>query len=257
MRMPALFIGHGSPMNAIEDNEFTREWKAIAASLPRPKAILCVSAHWYTDGTRVMKDPSPKTIYDMVGFPKALYEIIYNAPGAPELAEKAKSLITHPTVFDSSWGFDHGTWSVLHIMYPERNIPVFQLSIDGRAPAEEHFRIGQELASLRNEGVMILGSGNVVHNLRRVQMNMKDGFDWAQTFDNYIKQRITDRRFEDVVHHTRAGESAAFAFPTPDHYYPLLYVLGAADDNDNLSVHSAACIMGALSMTSFVFTPKR
>lgn len=254
MRMPTLFIGHGSPMNAIEDNAFTSNWKKIAESLPRPEVILSVSAHWFTEGTRVMDDPAPPTIYDMYGFPKALYEIVYDAPGAPEAAKTIMKQISHPCVMDHSWGLDHGTWSVLRVMYPERDIPVLQLSIDGRASAQTHFEIGKSLASLRDQGIMILGSGNVVHNLRRVRMTMEAGFDWAQEFDNYICQNVTQRRFDDVIHYSRAGSVAELAFPTHEHFDPLLYVIGASHEQDTLKVYNEVCTMGSISMTSYVFT---
>ncbi|HSN58557.1 MAG TPA: 4,5-DOPA dioxygenase extradiol, partial [Clostridiaceae bacterium] len=186
-KMPALFVGHGSPMNAIEDNEYSRGWKEIAKKIPKPEAILSVSAHWYTDGTKVSDAANPKTIYDMYGFPDELYNVAYNAPGAPELAHAAKELISNHVQIDNSWGLDHGTWSVLHRMYPDSDIPVFQLSIDSRTSFGDHFRIGREIAALREKGVLILGSGNIVHNLALVKWGMAGGFPWAVEFDSYIK----------------------------------------------------------------------
>ena len=253
MRMPVLFVGHGSPMNAIEDNAFTEGWKRIAADLPRPEVILSVSAHWYTDGTRISSDPAPRAIYDMYGFPKALYDVVYNAPGSPETAAKILSLITVPCAVDNSWGLDHGTWSVLHKMYPDRNIPVLQLSIDGRADARAHFDIGRSLAVLREQGVMIFGSGNVVHNLRRIQMNRADGFDWAYEFDAYVRDNLINRRPEAILNPEKAGACSKLSIPTPDHYDPLLYVLGASQEDDALSIYNEACVMGSISMTCYAF----
>ncbi len=254
-RMPIIFIGHGSPMNAIEDNSFTREWVKIAKGIKRPKAILSVSAHWFTTGTRIMDDAHPQTIYDMYGFPKELYEVIYDAPGSPETAKLTKELISSETIIDNTWGLDHGTWSVLVNMYPERDIPVFQLSVDRAAPPRTHYEIGQQLKALRDKGVLVLGSGNIVHHLGRVNWSMEHGYDWAREFDGYIKENILSGKIENIIDYTKAGPSALMAVPAPDHFYPLLYILGASDGSDRITVHTEACIMGSLSMTSYVFTP--
>lgn len=252
-KMPAVFIGHGSPMNAIEDNTFTRGWKEIAAAMPRPEAILSVSAHWYTPGTRVMDNEKPGMIYDMYGFPRELYEVVYPAPGAPELAKQTLALLAGTATLDGGWGFDHGTWSILSVMYPGAEIPVFQLSVDRNATPETHFEIGKRIASLREQGVLILGSGNVVHNLQLVDFDMEGGFDWAYEFDAYVKRAITGHDVAAVINHRRAGECARLAFPTPDHYYPLLAVLGATLESDTASVYNEACVMGSLSMTCYLF----
>lgn len=252
-RMPVLFVGHGSPMNAIEDNPYTKGWMDIAERIPRPTAILAVSAHWYTKGSRINDSLQPKLIYDMYGFPKELYEVQYNVEGSPELANTAKELIHKEITVDNSWGIDHGTWSVLCRMYPKADIPVVQLSIDRSAPAEEHYLLGQELSALRDKGVLILGSGNVVHNLSLVRFDMEQGFPWAQEFDQYIKNKILSKNHEDVIHYKRAGEMAELAFYTPDHYYPLLYVLGASQEADKISVYNESSTMGSLSMTSYLF----
>lgn len=257
MRMPALFVGHGSPMNAIEDNIFTRGWRALSEALPRPKAILSVSAHWYTNGTRVSNDLSPRTIHDMYGFPKALYEIRYDVSGAPEVAQMVMDKLTHPCRIDNSWGIDHGTWSVLHVMYPDREIPVLQLSVDGSAPAQVHLEIGRSLAALRENGVMIFGSGNVVHNLRRIRMDEPRGFDWAYAFDGWIKTHVLSRAFDKAADYYLAGDAAKLSVPTPDHFYPLLYVLGASHEMDQLEVHNEASVMGSISMTSYVFLDRK
>ncbi|HWR60996.1 MAG TPA: 4,5-DOPA dioxygenase extradiol [Clostridia bacterium] len=251
--MPVLFVGHGSPMNAIEDNGFSRNWSRVAGQLPRPEAILSVSAHWTTDGTRTMDEIYPKTIYDMYGFPEELYRVVYRAKGAPELARLTKSLIGRNVEIDNSWGIDHGTWSVLNNMYPKADIPVYQLSIDNNASAEEHFRIGREISSLREKGVMLLGSGNVVHNLSRINWGMEGGYPWAEEFDGYIKEKITGRQFHDVVNYKSAGSASKLAFFTTEHFYPLLYVLGASGEADRLTVFNDSCIMGSLSMTCYLF----
>jgi 4,5-DOPA dioxygenase extradiol len=253
-KMPALFVGHGSPMNAIEENQFTQEWKAIANKIPKPKAILAISAHWFTNQTRVMTSPKPKMIYDMYGFPSELYKIVYNAEGAPHLAQKVKSLISKEVIEDNTWGYDHGTWSVLHRMYPEADIPVFQLSIDQKASPEQHYKMGQELSKLREEGVLIFGSGNVVHDLARVNWSLEnEGYAWAYEFDNYISENILARKDEKVINYQEAGSCADLSFTSIDHFAPLLYVLGAADKSDKISILNQACILGSLSMTSYLF----
>lgn len=252
-KMPALFIGHGSPMNAIEDNEYTRNWEKIAHKIPKPKAILSVSAHWYTKDTRVMDEATPRMIYDMYGFPDELYKVVYNTKGAPALATLTKELIRKDIKIDNSWGYDHGTWSVLNKMYPEADIPVYQLSVDSSASAESHFKIGQEISGLREKGVLILGSGNVVHNLSKINWEMEGGYPWAVDFDNYIKDKIIKREYQDVIHFERAGKSFKSAFYTPDHFYPLLYVLGASKDDDRLSIFNDSCVLGSMSMTSYLF----
>lgn len=253
-KMPAIFIGHGSPMNAIEENKFTNNWKQISRKTPTPKAIVSISAHWFTRGTKIMNEESPKTIYDMYGFPKELYEIVYDPPGYPQLASQCKGMITKDSSYDNTWGIDHGTWSVLVHMYPDKNIPVFQISIDATAPPEAHYQIGKELKALREQGVLLFGTGNITHNLRLVDFSLENtGYSWAQEFDNSIKEDILNRKYENVVNYTRLGEIAELAVPTPDHFYPILYILGAAYDDDKISVYNDDCVLGSLSMTSFVF----
>jgi 4,5-DOPA dioxygenase extradiol len=251
--MPALFIGHGSPMNAIEDNAYSRSWTEIAHEIPRPEAILAVSAHWYTDGSRITDAAQPRMVYDMYGFPDELYQLEYRAKGAPALAHLTKDLISSDVQVDNGWGLDHGTWSVLHRMYPEADIPVIQLSIDSNIGAEAHFNIGREIHILRDQGVLLLGSGNVVHNLARVNWAMDGGYPWAEEFDGYISHRIKQRQYADVLNYKNAGVSARDAFITPEHYYPLLYVLGASQESDNLRIFNDACTMGSLSMTCYLF----
>lgn len=252
-RMPVLFVGHGSPMNAIEENPFVEEWKALGERLPRPEAILSVSAHWYTKDTRITDSEAPRTVYDMYGFPEELYKIVYNAKGSPHFAHLAQSLVGRRVTIDNSWGHDHGTWSVLHRMYPQADIPVFQLSVDRNASAADHYEIGKELSALREQGVLIFGSGNVVHNLSRVNWDMDGGYSWAEEFDLYIKENILAGKEEHVIAYENAGSCASLAVPMADHFSPLLYVLGAARGGKPISVFNEACVLGSLSMTSYLF----
>lgn len=252
--MPVLFVGHGSPMNAIEDSSYSRTWRSIAAKLPKPQVILSVSAHWYTYGTKIMNQENPKTIYDMYCFPKELYEVSYNTPGSPETARVCKELISKETRFDDSWGIDHGTWSVLVHMYPERDIPVFQISIDADAPPETHYQIGKDLSPLREQGVLIFCSGNIVHNLRLVDWHKASkGFDWAYEFDEYIYENVLKKNHENIINFRRAGDVAKLAVPTPDHFYPLLYALGASSEEDKISVYNKSCELGSLTMTCYLW----
>lgn len=253
-KIPVLFVGHGSPMNAIENNDYTSGWEEIARKIPKPEAILSISAHWYTNGTKINDADKPEMVYDMYGFPEELYEIVYGVPGAPELAHHTKDLISSEVKVDNTWGIDHGTWSVLHRMYPAAEIPVFQLSIDSNAPAETHFKIGQELSSLREQGVLILGSGNIVHNLSRVNWELEDGYPWADAFDAYIKHKILNRQNQDVINYRSAGESSKLAFSTPEHFYPLLYVLGASGADDTITIFNDSCTLGSISMTSYLIS---
>lgn len=253
-RMPVIFVGHGSPMNAIEDNEYSRSWKEIVKRIPKPEVIISVSAHWYTKGTKIMNEEAPKTIYDMYGFPKELYEIVYNVPGSPAVAGLAKELISKETQYDNSWGIDHGSWSVLVHMYPERIIPVFQISVDGYAPPEEHYKIGRELRSLRERGALIFTSGNIVHNLRLVDWHMgSKGFDWAYEFDRFIYDNILVKKHDNILKFDELSASAKQAVPTPDHFYPLLYALGASYEDDKVTVFNKSCELGSLTMTSYLW----
>lgn len=253
-QMPALFIGHGSPMNAVEQNIHTGAWRGIAASFPRPEAILCMSAHWYAPGFRVSDTTEPQQIYDMYGFPSALYALKYPARGLPELAGAVVEALGSEVTVDNTWGLDHGAWSVLNVMYPEADIPVVQLGVNRKADAAEHFRVGAALRKLRQEGVLLLGSGNVVHNLRRVDFEMEGGFDWATEFDAAIRDSVLARRFEEVLEWQRLDMDARLSVPMPDHYLPLPFVLGAAMDTDRISVFNDSRVFGSLSMTSYLFT---
>ena len=235
-RMPVLFVGHGSPMNAIQDNEFTRFLRGWHVVLPRPQAILMVSAHWLTPGaTAVGVQAHPRTIHDFGGFPKALFDMQYSAPGSAELAREAAALVRRAKVSATEqWGLDHGAWTVLHHMYPAADVPVFQLSIDYDKPAAFHHAVGRELAALRDKGVLIVGSGNVVHNLgatdRAEGMSSTASRPWAQTFDDAVKKALVSRDDMALVNYARlGGDAAAMAVQTPDHYFPFLYALGASD----------------------------
>lgn len=253
-KMPVIFVGHGSPMNAIEDNDYSRTWRKISERIPKPEVILSVSAHWYTSGTRIMNEENPRTIHDMYGFPKELYEITYNTAGSPGIAKLAKELISRETKYDNSWGIDHGTWSVLVHMYPKRDVPVFQISIDANSPPEVHYKIGKELSALREQGVLIFGSGNIVHNLGLVDWHKTSkGFDWAYEFDEYIYENILNRNHENILKYNELGNIARLAVPTPDHFYPLLYTLGASTEDDKISVFNKSCELGSLTMTAYLW----
>ena len=255
-KMPALFIGHGSPMNAIEENRYGRRWAELGQELGKPKAILMVSAHWLSAGTWVTHMKNPKTIHDFYGFPKALFDVQYPAPGNQELAEEIQKLSKKVKIHadDKSWGFDHGTWSVLNKMYPQADVPVVQLSIDMSEPASYHMELGEALRSLREQGVMIMGSGNIVHNLRRIDWHKpQQGSDWAIEFDEWSKEKLLNRDFKALAedfHKTQAGQ---LSIPTPDHYLPLMYVIGASDKNDDIKFEVEGCDMGSLSMRSVSF----
>jgi len=231
MTQPALFVGHGNPMHAISENAYTRAWRALGASLARPKAILAISAHWYVRGTRVTAMAKPKTIHDFGGFPDELYQVEYPAPGSPELARRVRDLLAPLDVgLDESWGLDHGTWSVLVHMFPAADIPVVQLSIDRTKPASFHHELGARLAPLRGEGVLVLGSGNVVHNLETVAWGDPSAgpYDWAARFDAKVRELLDAKDHASLVDYAKLGPDALLSVPTPDHSLPLLYVAGAS-----------------------------
>jgi 4,5-DOPA dioxygenase extradiol len=255
-RMPVLFVGHGSPMNAIEDNEYSRAWSALGTTLEKPKAILSVSAHWFTRGTKVNDSPTPTMIYDMYGFPEELYRLKYPAPGSPELAHRTRALIGDSVSIDNNWGIDHGTWSVLHHVFPKADIPIVQLSINAMLTPEEHYAIGQKLIPLRDEGVLIFGSGNVVHNLARVDWRMNSGQPWALEFDRYIQKAVLDKDHDAVIHFERQGQAAELSVPSMDHFAPLLYILGASDADDAISSINTECTLGSMCMASYLFSSK-
>jgi 4,5-DOPA dioxygenase extradiol len=247
---PALFIGHGSPMNALEQNAQVQQWQSAVQGL-KPKAILMISAHWYTQGTAVTAMARPKTIHDFYGFPQALHQVQYPAPGKPELATEIKSLLApHQVILDSGWGLDHGAWSVLMHMFPDADVPVVQLSLDQNLSPIEHLELAKKLAPLRQQGVMILGSGNVVHNLRMLDWQSTQPPLWAEQFNRHIKELLLTRNFAAIAHYQQLGEAARLAVPHPDHFLPLLYVLGTMLEGDELSLFNDEILYGALSMLS-------
>ena len=252
-RMPVVFLGHGSPMNAIENNEFTAQWEALGRALPRPRAILCVSAHWYTQGTRVTDAPRPRMVYDMFGFPEELYRVQYPALGAPGVAREALALLGDRAVLDNTWGIDHGAWSVLRRLFPAADVPVFQVSVDRTGDGAAMLALGQALAPLREQGVLLLGSGNVVHNLHRVDWNHRSGLPWADRFDALVRRKVEEGRFADLADPAALGPDYALAVPTPDHYWPLLAVLGAATPGERVEVFCEGRVLGSLSMTGYRF----
>ncbi len=249
--MPALFIGHGSPMNAVEDNPFSSKWQAVGQTLPRPEAILCISAHWETAGTQVTAMSQPATLYDFYGFPQALYEMQYPAPGAPELARSIKAAIQETTIhLDFSWGLDHGAWSVLCRMFPGANVPVLQLSLDFDQPARAHYQLGQKLKYLRSENVLIVGSGNMVHNLRTMVWQ-ESAFDWADEMDNELTRHILAGDHQAVIDYPQSGKQASLGIPTNEHFLPLLYILALQAPSDNLSFFCEEVTLGSIGMRSF------
>lgn len=252
-RMPVLFIGHGSPMNAIQTNDYTSSLARIGKEIPKPHAILVISAHWMTEGTWVTKMEKPKTIHDFFGFPKELFDVRYPAPGSPETAKQIQEFTDHKVQGDSSsWGLDHGTWSVLRHIYPEAKVPVLQLSLDLALPADYHFKLGQQLSKLRDRGVLIIGSGNLVHNLWQIRWEPDaKPYDWALEFDDWLKQKIRDRDFAALLHEFQNTAAAKLSVPTLDHYVPLHYILGAVDDLDELKVEYEEIQNGSISMRSF------
>ncbi len=251
--LPALFVGHGSPMNAIEDGPFRRAWAGLGGSLPKPEAVLCVSAHWETRGVVVTGSELPPTIHDFHGFPEELFAVRYPAPGSPPLARRVASLLADAGAgVDPTRGLDHGCWSVLVAMYPEADVPVVQLSLDSRQPGAFHYALAKELAPLREEGVLVLGSGNIVHNLWRADFGMDGGYDWADRFDASVRARIEAGDDAALADYRALGPDAALAVPTPEHYLPLLYALGARREADPVRFFSAATTLGSISMTSVV-----
>ena len=251
--MPVLFIGHGSPMNAIEDNEFSRAWRDAAARFDKPRAVVCISAHWETAGVRVLADAHPRTIHDFYGFPDELFAVRYPAPGSAELSARIVELLEgFSAVPDREWGIDHGTWSVLRRMYPAADVPVVQVSLDTAQPGEFHYRVGRALRPLRREGVLILGSGNIVHNLGLYDYRDETPYPWASSFDAKVEKFVEERRHGEIADYPGLGDASRLSIPTPEHYLPLLYVLAAAEENEKPEFFCQK-ILGSLSMTSLVF----
>ncbi len=256
-KMPVLFVGHGSPMNAIEENEFVQGFRNIASSIPKPSAILVISAHWETKGTYVTAMNNPKTIHDFGGFPQALFDVQYPAPGSPELAKEIKALIHKVDVgLDQSWGIDHGAWTVVRHMYPEADIPVLEMSIDYYMSPQGHYELASELSALRRKGVLIIGSGNIVHNLRAVDWRRINeagyGFDWAKEANEKAKELIMSGNHKCLMNYRSLGSAFQMSIPTPEHYLPMIYTLGLQDNKDEVKFFNDKLIAGSLSMTSLL-----
>lgn len=254
-RMPVLFLGHGSPMNAITENEFTKGWKDAGSSIQKPNAILCISAHWETRGTFVTAMEKPKTIHDFGGFPQELFDVEYPAPGSPALAQETKDTISKTQVgLDDTWGLDHGAWSVIKHLYPAADIPVIQMSLDYDQTPQYHYELSKQLSSLRHKGVLIIGSGNMVHNLGLMawdKMNTSDyAFDWASEASTKMKKYITEGDYQQLINYKSQGKSFQLAIPTPEHYLPLLYALALKEENESLSLFNDKAVAGSLTMTS-------
>jgi 4,5-DOPA dioxygenase extradiol len=250
-RLPAIFFGHGNPMNALLDNVYTQAWAAVGAAMPRPKAILCISAHWFVPETGVTISTAPRTIHDFGGFPPALYQVQYPAPGDPELARRVQKLLAPlPVTLDERWGLDHGTWSVLKHVYPNADVPIVQLSIDEREPAAFHYEVGKRLAPLRDEGVLIVGSGNLVHNLHAFAWGKHDvePFDWALRFERQAREMLVAGEQTPLVEYDRLGRDALLSIPTPDHYLPLLYIVATRQGDDKITFPVEGVDGGSVSM---------
>jgi 4,5-DOPA dioxygenase extradiol len=254
-RMPVLFLGHGSPMNAIQENEFVAGFRNVAKQLPKPNAILCISAHWFTQGTKVTAMEMPKTIHDFGGFPQALYDVQYPAKGSPELAKETKQILQPAIVeLDEKWGLDHGAWSVIIHLYPDADVPVIQMSIDYTKPAQYHYELAKKLNSLRDKGILIIGSGNIIHNLRLADFpNInKDnyGYDWAIEAKEKINGYLVNGNYQPLLDYEKQSKALKLAIPTPDHYLPLIYTLGLQQKAETISLFNDKLVAGSLSMTS-------
>jgi 4,5-DOPA dioxygenase extradiol len=253
-KMPVLFLGHGSPMNAIEENEFVKEFRKTGKEIPKPNAIICVSAHWETKGTFLTAMENPPTIHDFGGFPQALFEVQYPAPGSPGLANETKGLITKTEAgLDYKWGLDHGAWSVIKHLYPDADIPVIQMSLDYYQTPQYHYDLGKELSSLRNKGVLIIGSGNIVHNLGMVAWDKLDklyGFDWAIEASEKMKNFILNDDHQSLINYTSQGKAFQLSIPTPEHFLPLLYALALKENNESITIFNDKQVAGSLDMTS-------
>ena len=252
-RQPAVFAGHGSPMYAIEPNRYTTAWAALGRSLKRPDAILVISAHWVTRGIWLTAMPRPKTIHDFGGFPPALFEIEYPAPGSPALADRVQELISEPVVMEENeWGIDHGAWSVLKYMYPQADVPVVQLSLDGSKSARQHYELAKQLRPLRDENILILGSGNVVHNLRTMHWNEDaQPYPWATDFNDFFTSEMIANRHESLIDWQKYGESAQLSIPTAEHYWPALYTLALQEAGEHATVYANGIEMSSISMLGF------
>lgn len=250
---PTIFVGHGNPMYAIEENEFTQEWQKLGKTLPKPKAIVVISAHWETFGTFVTAMPNPRTIHDFYGFPPELFKVQYNPPGNPELAQNISSKVQQTKIqLDESWGLDHGSWSVLKHLYPKADIPVVQLSLDRTKPASFHYELAKELQFLRNEDVLLIGSGNIVHNLGLINFRSKSGNDWAINANETLKNLVLTNNHQNLINYQLLGSEVQLAIPTPEHYLPLIYVLGLQNELEKVKIFNDTVELGSISMASFL-----
>jgi 4,5-DOPA dioxygenase extradiol len=254
-KMPVLFLGHGSPMNAIEENEFVVSFRKVGASFPKPKAVLCISAHWETKGTFVTAMDKPATIHDFGGFPQALFDVQYPAPGSPELAQRTKEIVSKTQIgLDNKWGLDHGAWSVIKHLYPQADVPVIQMSLDYSQSGPYHYELSKQLSSLRQKGILILGSGNMVHNLGMIAWDKLNAdsyaFDWALEASDKMKQAIASGNHQTLIDFRSQGKSFDLAIPTPEHYLPLLYALALQDKTDSIELFNDKAVAGSLTMTS-------
>jgi 4,5-DOPA dioxygenase extradiol len=253
-QMPVLFLGHGSPMNAIEENEFVTGFRNVGKGIPKPQAVLVISAHWETNGTFVTAMEKPRTIHDFGGFPRALHEVQYPAPGSPELAQETKDIVKKTVVgLDHSWGLDHGAWSVVKHLYPNADVPVIQLSLDYRQTPQHHFELAKELAALRKKGVLIIGSGNMVHNLGMVawnRLNESYAYDWAIEASEKMKKNILNGDYKSLINFSSQGRAFDLAIPSPEHFLPLLYTLALKNGNEKISLFNDKPLAGSLTMTS-------
>ena len=250
-KMPVLFIGHGSPMNGIENNQFTMGWKKSVENVPKPNAILVISAHWETFGTKITAMPKPRTIHDFGGFPQALFEAKYDAVGNPKLAKEIVEHLKHQLIkLDETWGLDHGTWTVLKHLYPNADIPVLQLSLNRLQTPNQHYELAKELAFLRERGVLIIGSGNMVHNLRQISFANDGGYNWADSANKTFKDLILSGAHDKLIKYESLGRDVALSVPTAEHYLPLLYVLGLKKEDENIEIFNDSVDLGSISMTS-------
>ena len=252
-RLPVIFFGHGSPMNAIELNEYSQSWKSIGENLRKPKAVLCVSAHWVTHGLAVTSMSDPRTIHDFIGFPKELFDFQYPAPGSLDLAQRTADLLSpNKVTFNDQWGLDHGSWSILHWLFPDADVPVVQLSIDHTLSMEEHYQLGESLRILRDEDILVIGSGNLVHNLNMASWDVK-AYDWAIQYDEKVKYLILAGDHDAVIHYEKQGPNAAFAVNSKEHYIPLMYVLGASCPDEKVQFFNEEVMAGSISMRGVYF----
>ena len=251
-RMPVLFIGHGSPMNLIEENKWTKNWEQLGKEIERPKGIIMLSAHWYTEGLFITEQEKPKTIYDMYGFPEEIYEIDYKAINKKEIRDRVVEILQPDGVLNGDWGYDHGCYSVLHFMYPKRDIPLLQVSINALGKSNYHYELGKKLKELREEGFLIIGSGNIVHNLYKMGFN-GEAFGWAIESDEKINNLVKEKKHEEIIDFEETDKNFKLIAPRPDHYYPFIAVLGATDEKDEVVIFNDDITGMSLSMTSYIW----